>query len=181
LAWADRIAAELTAARPELVYLNLGRNNRRAEQVRADQLDAALAFGPDLALVVCGGIDALEPTYQPDAVDAELSAMITGLQHAGADVITIAQFDLSQNPYLEQWARAGIRSRYATLADHVTALSRTLGTIHVPLASHPLNSDPTTYSPDRRHGNARSHAVSAAETIRQLGAAMRARPPAATD
>ncbi|GAB3936158.1 hypothetical protein GCM10027614_12210 [Micromonospora vulcania] len=53
--WADRIAAELAAVRPELAYLNLGRSGLRAHEVRATQLAPALAFGPDLALVVCGG------------------------------------------------------------------------------------------------------------------------------
>jgi lysophospholipase L1-like esterase len=174
LAWADRVAAELAAACPRLVYFNLGQSNRRAGHVRIGQLERALAFGPDLALVVCGGIDALTPTYEPDAVDAELTAIITALRDVGADVITIAQFDLSRSPYLEESARAGIRSRYGTLADHVSALGAALGTIHVDLATHPLNDDPTIYSPDRRHGNARSHAVAAAETIRRLGARIQA-------
>jgi lysophospholipase L1-like esterase len=174
LAWADRVAAELTAARPELVYLNLGQSNRRADQVRAEQLDRAVAFGPDLALVACGGIDALRATYQPAAVDAELIAIVTSLQDVGADVITLAQFDVSRNPYLEEWARAGIRKRYAVLAEQVTSLGKALSTIHVNLAGHPLNEDPSMHSTDRRHGNARCHAVAAAETVRQLGAAIRA-------
>lgn len=175
LAWADRIAAELTVVCPEFIYRNVGQSNRRADQVRAEQLGPALELEPDLALVVCGGIDALRHTYDPDAVDAELTTIITSLQQAGADVITVSQFDVSKNPYLEEWVRDGVRRRYAMLAERVTALGKSLGTIHVDLASHPLGDDVSIYSRDRRHGNARCHCVAATETLRQLGAAMRLR------
>ena len=45
LPWVDRIAAELAAVRPALAYLNLGRRDLLAAQVRAEQLRPALAFG----------------------------------------------------------------------------------------------------------------------------------------
>ena len=48
--------------------------------------------------MVCGGNDAFRPAYDPDAVDAELTAMITALQGAGADVITVGMFDVSHSP-----------------------------------------------------------------------------------
>ena len=51
---AQRVTAELARLQPELAVLNLGRRNLRARQVRERQLAPALAFGPDLALVVCG-------------------------------------------------------------------------------------------------------------------------------
>lgn len=175
LAWADRIAAELTAVCPEFVYRNVGQSNRRAEQVRVDQLGPALDFRPDLALVVCGGVDALRHTYDPDDVDAELTTIITSLQRAGADVITVSQFNVSNNPYLEEWLRNGVRRRYAMLADRTSALGKVLGTIHVDLASHPLGDDVSMYSRDRRHGDARCHSVAATETLRELGATLRLR------
>jgi len=40
MAWADRVAAELAAACPQLVYFNLGQSNRRASHVRIGQLRA---------------------------------------------------------------------------------------------------------------------------------------------
>ena len=172
-AWADRVAAELTATCPELVYRNLGRRDLRARQVRETQLAEAIRLGPDLALVTCGGIDAFLATYDPDAVDRELATMIIALQAAGADVITLGQFDISHSPALAEWARPGVRKRYATLVEHVAALSERLGTIHIDLFGHPVNDDPSTYSADGRHGNARSHAIAAAEAIRRLSKAAR--------
>src|SRR6185369_7957676 len=44
LPFADRVRVELARSRPDLAYLNLGRRNLRAAEVRATQLAPALAF-----------------------------------------------------------------------------------------------------------------------------------------
>lgn len=49
------------------------------------------------------------------------------------------------------------------------AVSGDLGTLHVSLTSHPAAGDADIYSSDPRRGSMRSHAISAAETIRRLG------------
>jgi len=169
LQWADRIAAELRAIRPELAYLNLGISGLRSREILATQLDPALAFGPDLALVVGGGNDAFPATYDPDRVDRALTLMITALQDAGAEVMTLGMFDISYSPAVADWLRPGLRERMRTLSTRTAALSDKLGTIHINLTDHPLSTDPGIYSSDGRHGNARSDAVAAAETVRALG------------
>jgi lysophospholipase L1-like esterase len=169
LQWADRLAAELRAAAPDLEYLNLGVSGLRAHQIHATQLEPALAFRPDLALVVGGGNDAFSARYDPDRVDGELSAMITALQAAGADVITLGMFDVSASPAIQDWLRPGLHQRMRLLSERTRALAERHGTIHVHLTTHPLSTDPGLYSSDGRHGNARSDAVAAAETIRILG------------
>jgi len=170
LQWADRLAAELRSAAPSLEYLNLGVSGLRAHEIRARQLEPALAFRPDLALVVGGGNDAFSARYNADAVDAELSAMVSALQSAGADVITLGMFNVSYSPAVVEWLRPGLRTRMETLAERTRAMSERLNTIHVHLTDHPLSTDPGLYSADGRHGNARSDAVAAAVTIRRLGA-----------
>ncbi|MEU1967491.1 SGNH/GDSL hydrolase family protein [Micromonospora sediminicola] len=179
--WADRIAAELRGVRPDLAYLNLGRRGLRAHEVRATQLTDALAFGPDLALVVCGGNDAFRPGYDPDAVDAELSAMVTALRDAGADVITVGMFDVSHSPAVPDALRAGLGERMRRLSTHTRAVAQRLGTLHVHLTDHPLVADPSLYSGDGRHGSARSDAVATAETLRVLATRDTSRPPAGDD
>ncbi|MEH1165946.1 SGNH/GDSL hydrolase family protein [Micromonospora sp. CPCC 205539] len=168
--WADRIAAELAAVRPELAYRNLGRRGLRAHQVRAEQLTPALAFEPDLALVVCGGNDAFHPAYDADAVDAELTVMIGALRDVGADVVTIGMFDVSYSPAVPEPLRAGLQERMRRLSAHTAQLAERLGTLHVHLTDHPLTVDPSMYSTDGRHGSARSDAVATAETLRRLSA-----------
>lgn len=168
-AWVDRLATELSNAQPDLVYRNLGQRDLRSRQVRERQLEEALAFRPDLALVACGGNDVFPATYNPDAVDQEMTLMITALQCAGADVITVAMFDSSYSPWIPEWLRPGLRQRFGVLTDRLKALSTALGTIHLDLTTHPANTDPTHYSSDGRHGTARSHAIGATEAVRRLG------------
>jgi lysophospholipase L1-like esterase len=174
LQWADRIAHELRAVQPALEYVNLGVSGLRTREIVAGQLEPALMFGPDLALVVGGGNDAFPATYDPDRVDRELTLMISTLQGAGADVMTLGMFDVSYSPAVADWLRPGLRARMRTLSDRTGALAAALGTIHVHLTDHPLSSDPLLYSSDGRHGNARSDAVATAETVRALGQWLRA-------
>lgn len=173
LQWADRVAAELRAVRPELAYLNLGVSGLRTRDILATQLGPALAFGPDLALVVGGGNDAFPATYDADRVDRELTEMIRKLQSAGADVMTLGMFDISYSPAVPEWLRPGLRKRMNTLSERTAALADRFRTIHVQLTNHPLSTDPTLYSPDGRHGTARSDAVATAETLRVLSKHLR--------
>jgi lysophospholipase L1-like esterase len=177
---ADRIAAELRAACPELAYRNLGHRGLRAREVRAEQLQPALDFEPDLALVVCGGNDAFPATYKPEQVDVELAAMVAALREAGADVITVGIYNVSYSPVIADWLRPGLRERMRMLSERTGKLAAELGTLHLNLSAHPAVTDPSLYSSDGRHGNARSDAIAVAEAVRMLGdhlAATRARKP----
>jgi lysophospholipase L1-like esterase len=176
LRWTDRVAAELRAVAPDLRYLNLGVSGLLAREVRAGQLRQALAFEPDLALVLCGGNDAFRRSYAgavADAVDGELAEMLACLRAAGALPATIGIFDVSYSPAVPERNRLELRQRLALLAEHARALAERFDCAHADLSRHPRASDPTLYSPDGRHGNARSDAIAAAELVRVLGARLR--------
>lgn len=174
LSWADRVAAELRSAdRTDLAYRNFGERNLRAAQVRERQLDAAREFGPDLAAVMCGGNDAFDPRYDPDAVDREIGAIVTALRHAGAEVMTVSTFVLPNYTVVPAGLRAGVTKRLHVLGERVRAVGVELGTVHVHLTSHPASMDPSIQSSDGLHGNGRSHAIAAAEAVRALGAHLR--------
>ena len=168
---ADRIAGELRANAPSFEYLNLGHRGLRTREIRERQLAPALAFRPDLALVVCGGNDAFPATYRPDPVAAELRAMVVALQEAGADVITVGLYNVSYSPSTEiaDWLRPGLRKRMQTLSERTAAVAEERGTLHVNLTAHPAATNPDLYSSDGRHGNARSDAIALAEAVRMLG------------
>jgi len=171
VAWCDRVAAELRGHRPELAYLNLGRRNLRAAQIREEQLAGALAFGPDLALVACGANDAMDPRYKFAAVARELTAMVDALRAGGcADIMTVGVLVLVGYPGIPAWLRTGVAERIRALGDSTRELSAELGTIHIDLTWHPAGDAPGMHSDDGLHGNGRSHAISAAEAVRRLGA-----------
>jgi len=169
LPWVDRIAAELRAVCPELDYLNLGRRSLRAARIRAEQLDTAVAYRPDLALVACGANDALHPGYRPEAVDRELRAILSALREAGADVLTVGLFDLGNCPAVQERFRPALARRMRTFARHTRDLADRHGCVHIDLAGHPAMRDARLYSADGLHGTGRSHGISAAFAIRRVG------------
>ena len=175
--WCDRIAAALRRQRPGLSYLNLGRSMATAAEVRSAQLDQALAFSPDLALASCGGADLLRFSYDPDAVEAELRAIVSAFTRAGSDVVTVGLFDGSYAPGIPAGLRARQRERLHDLAGRTRSVADEFGCMHVGLTWHPASRDADMYSADPRHGSMRGHAIAAAECIRVLGAQLAAAGP----
>lgn len=171
--WTDRVAAELAALRPGFTAHNLGVRDTRTADVRAGQLDAALALRPDLALVACGGNNALRRSYDPEAVEADLVAIVEELRKEGAEVITVSMFDGTHNPVLPEQLRAELRPRLHDLAALTRRIADRLGTVHVDLHDHPASPEADLYAADGRHGTRRAHAIAAAETLRSLGARLR--------
>ena len=137
LAWGERVAEALGGHRPSLAYLNLGRRDLRAAEVRASQLAPALDFGPDLALIVCGANDALRPGYDPANVDAELGAMVLALRERGALVLTASLFVLSTHPGVPPRLAPAFAERMRAFGRRVAAVGAAYGTVHIGLAGHP--------------------------------------------
>ena len=73
--WADRLARHLSAAHPGLLYANLAVRGLTAAEVRATQLEPALALRPDVAVVVAGVNDVLRPRFDVTALREDLHAM----------------------------------------------------------------------------------------------------------
>ncbi|GIH06758.1 hypothetical protein Rhe02_48250 [Rhizocola hellebori] len=175
LPWCDRIAHELRRFQSELSYFNQGQRDLKVAEVRDSQLAKALAFAPDLALVVAGGNDAMRSSYDPDLVNETLAAIIRPLQETGADIITVSIFDISHAPAFPDKARESVRVRMVRFAEHTAALAQQLGTIHVYCTGHPAERDPAMYSEDGMHANMRCHQICAALALRRLGSHLKSR------
>jgi len=169
LAWTDRIATELRLHTPDLTYRNLGRRNRRAAQVREQQLADALAFDPDLALVSCGAADTMDPSFNPDLVSPDIAAILSALRDRRATVITVEVLILAGFPGLPPAQRPAMANRLRLLNRCVRELAGVYDTVHIDLSTHPACGDADMHSGDGMHGNGRSHAISAAEAIRRIG------------
>ena len=115
--WADRLAERLAEDEPELRYANLAVRGKLARQVRAEQLDAAVALEPDLASVLSGLNDMLRKNVDVAAVAGEIEAMVVALRGAGADVLTVTFPDpVPVNP-LASRAAARVRRLNAMIRD----------------------------------------------------------------
>lgn len=175
LPWAERLAGSLRAATGTLSYLNLGVRGVRAAEARAHQLDRALSFAPDLAVVACGANDALRRSFTPSAVKAELEAIVGPLHATGALVVTFGVFDLSTTSFVPAERRAGLRERLHALGEVTRTVAGRHGGVHVDLLGHPATDD-DLFSDDRIHVNRRGHAIVATETVRSLGRHLAPRP-----
>ena len=163
LGWADRVATSLHTE-----YLNLGRRKLLAGEVRESQLEPALAFAPDLAAVVCGGNDLMRHDHDPVAVERHVDAIVAALRAAGSDVILFAPFDMSRSELLPSDRRPAWRSLIERMGALAERVARRHGALLVDFRSHPAGPEPSIYSGDRVHLNARGHAICAAQTLRAL-------------
>lgn len=173
--WVDAVAEALALRRPGFVYRNLGRMGLFAAEVRAQQLEPALAFEPDVAIVVAGGNDMLRASFDGDGVEAELDAMAGALRAAGSDVVTVGLVDISRASILPEPYRGPVGERLRELAARSAAVSARHGGLHVDLTTVPEAGDDGIWSSDGRHLNARGQAIAAEGTIRQVAAQLAAR------
>lgn len=179
LSWIDRIAEPLQAVSPGVSVMNLGMRNLLASQVRERQLEPALEYAPDLAVVAAGGNDALHRSYDPAAVEGELDAMVSALRAAGADVLMIELADITLSGLVPEEHVAALDARLGSLANVTRTVAERHGALLVDMRSHPMSADPSVYSSDRLHLNARGHAIVGAESVRVLAREVAARGEAA--
>ncbi|GAB2831162.1 SGNH/GDSL hydrolase family protein [Actinocorallia aurea] len=164
LSWIDRMTRALGAE-----TLNLGERDLKAREVRDRQLAPALAFRPDLAVVVCGGNDALGRAFDPTALEADLAHLVGAFRATGADVLTLGLFDIvSSGLITDPRFLAEFQPRLARLHDITADVSRAHGALFADFRAHPAGTDPSIYSTDLIHLNARGHAIVADEVLTLL-------------
>ena len=163
--WADRLAEQLASLEPGFRYANLAVRGKGARQIRAEQLDAAIALQPDLASVLAGLNDVLRRSVDVDTVAGDIDAMARGLREAGADLIVITLPDpVRVNPLARIAARHVVELNKlirAIAADHQAFV--------IDLEAHRVASDPRLWHPDRLHGNPEGHRRIAAAAGELLG------------
>ncbi|MFP3964443.1 SGNH/GDSL hydrolase family protein [Actinomadura fulvescens] len=174
LPWAERFIQEMRTVQPDLEVLKLGLRNLFAAQVRETQLAPALEFRPDLAVVFCGGNDMLQRHFDVDAVESELSLIITPLRESGCTVVTSGLFDITVSPYVDERYRKPMSERIAAWSERTKQVAERLGAVHVDLPRHPAGNE-EIFSTDGLHLNARGQAILCTEIVRSLGQHLRSR------
>jgi lysophospholipase L1-like esterase len=166
--WLDTVAEALESARPGLEYRNFGARGLLASEIREAQLDAAVAWRPDLAVLTAGGNDLFGPAFDGPGVEDELDWMVGALRARGADVLTVGMFDISRSSLVPEAFRAPLGERLRELSARTAAVAARNGAWHVDCTTHPAAADDGIYSADRLHLNARGHALAAMEALRVL-------------
>ena len=81
--WADRLAEQLAAVNPDLLYANLAIRGRKLPQIRAEQLEPALKLEPDLASVLGGVNDILRREVDLESRADDLETIVRGCASRG--------------------------------------------------------------------------------------------------
>jgi lysophospholipase L1-like esterase len=153
--WSQRLAERINNGQGGgLLYANLAVRGLTTRQVRARQLEAALAMRPDLATLFCGTNDVTALRFDAEAVAADIAHMQSVLVEGGATVLSFTLPDLTP---LMPLARL-IAPRIAAMNDALKAASRTSGAILVDFAAYPVATDLRFWSEDRIHANSAGHA-----------------------
>jgi len=162
--WADRLAEQLAAVNPQMCYANLAVRGRRAHQVHAEQLPAALSLRPDLATVMAGVNDLLRSRFDAAATAGHLETMFEALTGLGARVVT---FEFPDPPMLSSAARR-LATRIHDLNAHIRSAADRRGVTVVDLSAYPVCTDPRLWSTDRLHLNTLGHTRLAAAVAHTL-------------
>lgn len=149
--WADRLAERLALDRPELRYANLAVRGRRTGEIRAEQLDVALALEPDLASVVTGVNDVVGRRADIDAVGPDIEAMYAALRRRGCTVVSCT-FPL---PAVGLARR--LRPRLQALNEVIRRLAARHEVLLVDCEPIAAAADLRLWSPDRIHLNPQGH------------------------
>ncbi|MGH2554536.1 MAG: SGNH/GDSL hydrolase family protein, partial [Actinomycetota bacterium] len=121
--WADRLAKALVTADEGISYTNLARRGLQTEEVRAQQLEAALALRPDLSSALVGMNDLLDPNFDPSRYERELGTIVGPLRETGALVLMATFPDITAFSPLPARFTTGIRNRLRAASEAVRLVS----------------------------------------------------------
>jgi lysophospholipase L1-like esterase len=164
LGFADRLALRLAREHPHLRYANLAVRGRKIGQIRAEQLEPALALEPDLVTVVGGLNDVLRARMELAAVLEDFGAIVGTFRAAGATVLGTTFPDPSRIMPAARLARA----RVAAFNQGIREIAAQQGMLLVDLEQLGVV-DRRLWSVDRLHANSAGHRRIAAAMTEALG------------
>ena len=155
--WPDAVADRLRTVNPRLDYRNLAVAGAFSTEVAGGQLDAALAFRPDVVTVLCGANDVLL-AVRPDigAHAAALSAIFGRLRKElpGTAVVTATTPDFSPFIPYRPRSRARVAQGLHALNDATESIARRHGVLCLDFAGHGGASDRDNFHADGVHPSA---------------------------
>jgi lysophospholipase L1-like esterase len=151
--WADRLAQHLADRRgAPIAYANLAIRGRLLRPIVAEQVEPALALGPDLVSIWGAGNDLLRPNSDPDALAACLEAPVARLRARGIDVLLGTGIDCKGTPVLST-----TRKRTAVYNANLWSLARRHGAFVLDAWGLRCLHDRRMWHDDRIHLSAEAH------------------------
>lgn len=169
--WADRVAEELSAGKPEFAYANLAIRGLLLQQILDQQIGPALALKPDLVTLSAGGNDIVFRRSDPDRLAEKIDAGVGLLASSGATVLLFAGPDWGATPVLGQ-----IRGKVAVFNENLHTVAARHDAVMVDLWCLRELTDPGMWDPDRLHFSPLGHHTIAAAVLNALGVAHHLRP-----
>jgi len=151
--WADRFAHVLEREHPGLLYANLGVRGQTAREVRETQLERALDLRPDVALLVAGVNDLLQPHLDRAELRENLLTMYRRLRESGAEVLSFTMPNMRRVAPLT----FALQGRIDFLVEVVREAATAYGVRVVDFAAVPIAGHPSLWHDDRLHANAEGH------------------------
>jgi lysophospholipase L1-like esterase len=161
--WADRVAEVLAGRTDDFAYANLAVRGRLLQQVIDEQVESALALGPDLVTVSAGGNDIIRPGSDPDEVAARFDRLVADLRRDGATVVVFTGPDVGMTPVLGL-----VRGKAAIYNEHIHAIALKHGALVADMWALRVLRDPRMWAPDRLHHSPVGHATIAAAVLDTL-------------
>jgi len=168
--WADFVALGLAlashASDPPFGYANLAIRGRLLGPILEEQLDAALALGPDLVSINGGGNDIMRPKVSVESVADQLAAAVEKAVAAGTHVLLLS----GANPtkHIPLGARIEARGDELAMAVRARVPESDLVTFVDNWADDVLTGLPY-WAVDRLHLNTRGHQRVASNILTALG------------
>jgi lysophospholipase L1-like esterase len=150
--WADRVAEVLAAETDDFGYANLAIRGRKLPQVLAEQLEPALALGPDLVTIHAGANDVLRPRVDLDALAKAYDDAIGRLTANGPHVVMFTIFDPGGSGLY-----SALRGRMAIFNEFAREISERHGTSLVDMWRMRERNMPEVMDSDRMHLNRFGH------------------------
>jgi lysophospholipase L1-like esterase len=162
--WADRVAEVLAGRSPDFGYANLAVRGRLLAPILDEQLEPALALGPDLVTIYAGANDILRPGVDLDALAHRYDEAVGRLSRTGATVLLWTGFDLGWAPVFGR-----LRGRVAIYNELVREIADRHGTRLVDFWRLGEYRDQRLWDVDRMHMSSVGHQRMAIEVLDTLG------------
>lgn len=163
--WADRVAEQLSAARPGFRYANLAVRGKLLDQIVEDQIPVAERLRPDLISFCAGGNDIIRFSCDTDDLARRFDAALQRVTATGAHVVVFTGFDLGRmHPIIRR-----LRGRVACFNELMRASAERHGSTVVDLWGMTPLADPRSWGRDRLHLTAEGHRRVALRVLETLG------------